>query len=294
MQPTMITCDMRYWRIAPDPRLRGLVSCYWAVDSRPISARMNAHEPTEDLLLPDGWSEIVFNRGCVGFDRWQLGEPGRRQHMGGSYVIGGRSKSVNTHSPDALRLTGVKLDSRFLRALIRTPLNEFRDSTLSLADLGDAQLLALEDSLANARCVETVAGLFDNYFLAAMRDLRRTRNAVDALLARLQQDHGATPIMGWAQSNGVDSRNLERTFCSDVGMTPKQYARVIRFRRHYQALISQDRAKRNLSRHLDGFFDQSHFNREFRHFTGVAPSTKLAGRMTQGMKVADHLLQATA
>jgi len=291
MQPTMITSDMRYWRIAPDPRLRGLVSCYWAVDSLPIDARVQALEPTEDLLIPDGLSEIVFNRGCAGFERWQLGEPDRKQHMGGSYLIGGRSLSVNTYAPEPLHLCGVKLDSRFLRAIIRTPLSEFRDATLPLEDLGDGQLLALEESLGNARCVEAVIGLLDNFFMAAMRDMQRSRNAVDALVAKIQQDHGATPIMGWARSHGVDSRSLERSFCADVGMTPKQYARVVRFRRHYQALIAEGRSKKALSANLDGFFDQSHFNREFRHFTGVAPSTKLAGRMAHGMKVADHLLQ---
>jgi AraC-like DNA-binding protein len=291
MQPTMVTSDMRYWRIAPDPRLRGLVSCYWAVDSQPISARLQALEPTEDLLIPDGLSEIVFNRGCAGFERWQLGRPEDKRRMSGSYLIGGRSHSVNTHAPDSLSLAGVKLDSRFLRALIRVPLSEFRESTLSLVDLGDGQLSALEDSLANARCVETVIGLFDNFFLAAMRDWQRSRTAVDALVARIQQDHGGTPILGWARSNGVDSRSLERAFCANVGMTPKQFARVVRFRRHYQALISGNQPRKALSANLDGFFDQSHFNREFRHFTGVAPGTKLAGRMRQGMKVADHLLE---
>ena len=288
----MITSDMRYWRISPDPRLRGLVSCYWAVDSQPISARLLACEPTEDLLIPDGLSEIVFNRGSDGFDRWQLGRREDRHYMRGSYLIGGRSHSVNTHAPTPLRLAGVKLDSRFLRALIRTPLSEFRESTLPLEDLGDDQLLALEDSLANARCAETAIGLFDNFFLAAMRDWQRSRSAVDALVAKIHQDHGATPILEWARSNGVDSRSLERAFCANVGMTPKQYARVIRFRRHYQALISGERTKKTLSAHLDGFFDQSHFNREFRYFTGVAPSTKLAGRMTQGMQVTDHLIRA--
>jgi AraC-like DNA-binding protein len=290
MQPTMTTCDMRYWRVAPDPRLRGVVSCYWAVDSEPISARIRADEPCEDLLIPDGLSEIVFNRGCVGFDRWQLGEPDRRRLMGGSYVIGGRSRSVNTRADDPLYLAGVKLDSRFLRQIIRTPLSEFRDATLSLRDLGDSQLLALEESVGNARCLEAVIGLLDNFFLAALRDLSSGRNVVDALLERIQRDGGATPIMGWAREAQVDSRSLERSFCASVGMTPKQYARVVRFKRHYQALISSGGKARSLGTHLDGFYDQSHFNREFRHFTGVAPSTKLAGRMTQGMKVADHLL----
>lgn len=286
----MTTSDMRYWRLAPDPRLRGVVSCYWVVDSLPISARIRALEPTEDLLIPDGLSEIVFNRGCAGFERWRLGEPDQRRRMARSYLIGGRSHSVNTHAPTPLQLAGVKLDSRFLRAIIRTPLSEFRESTLPLADLGDAQLLALEDALGAARCVETIVGLLDNFLLAALRDRQRSSSAVDALVARIQRDHGATPIMGWAREAGVDSRSLERGFCAELGMTPKQYARVMRFKRHYHALISG--GKKTLSADLEGYADQSHFNREFRHFTGVAPRTKLAGRMTQGMKVADHLIAA--
>jgi AraC-like DNA-binding protein len=292
MQPTMVTSDMRYWRIAADARLRGVVACYWVVEGLPWDPRVRALEPAHDLLIPDGLSEIVFNRGGGGFDRWKLGDTAGRQRMPGSYLIGGRSHSVNTNAPGPLQLAGVKLDSRFLRAIIRTPLSKFRDATLSLADLGDEQLLALEDAVANSRCVEAIAGLFDNFLLAAMREPRRSRSAVDALIARVQHDHGTTPILGWARHAAVDSRSLERAFCAEVGMTPKQYARVIRFRRHYQAMISTDARSKPLSSNLDGFFDQSHFNREFRHFTGVAPSVKLAGRMTQGMKVADHLLQA--
>jgi AraC-like DNA-binding protein len=292
MQPTMITCDMRYWRIAPDPRLRGMVSCYWAVEGQAISARIRAQEPTEDLLIPDGLSEIVFNRGCVGFDRWKLGARDGSQRMSGSYLIGGRSHSVNTFAEEPLQLAGVKLDARFLRSIIRTPLSEFRESTLSFADLGDSRLLALEESVGNAHRIEDVAGMFDEFFLAAMRDKQRNRDAVDALMARIQQDRGATPILQWAKLAGVDARSLERAFCANVGVAPKQYARVIRFKRHYQALIEHDGAKRSFSANLDGFYDQSHFNREFRHFTGVPPTTKLSGRMTQGMKVSDHLIRA--
>jgi len=284
---------MHYWRIVPDPRLRDVVSCYWAVDGQPVSARMQARERSEDLLIPDGLSEIVFNRGCAGFERWQLGVRERKQLMAHSYIIGGRAQSVNTCTKGSLHLAGVKLDARFLRSIIRTPLSEFRESTLSLADLGDQQLLALEESIGNARCIETVIGLFDNFFLAATRELSRSRSAVDAMIDRIQHDGGATPIMAWARDAGVDSRTLERAFCDSVGMTPKQYARVIRFKRRYQALISADVPKRSLSTDLDGFYDQSHFNREFRHFTGVAPLTRLSGRMTQGMKVADHLLLDT-
>jgi len=280
---------MRYWRIAPDPALRERVQCYWMVEDAAGRNPASHDRHGEDLLIPDGHSEIVMNRGTAGFERWQLGARERSEHMCGSYIIGGRSHSVGTHTEAPLRLAGVKLDSRFLRALIGSPLHEFRDTTLSLRDLGDAALLELEDRVANARGAAEVAALFDEFLLAAQRRLQRTPTAADALLHDIRRDRGATAIMRWVRDARVDSRNLERTFCAATGMMPKQYARVIRFKRAYHAVIAPSR--RPLTA-IEGFYDQSHFNREFRHFTGVAPGARLAGAMAATTQIADHLLQA--
>ncbi len=291
MHPTLVSEDMRYWCIAPDPRLRGHVLCYWLVEEAPPRPRERfAHG--EDLLIPDGYSEIVFNRDTTGFERWRLGARERGVHMRGSYLIGGRSHSVATHASAAVKLAGVKLESRFLRALIGCPLHEFRDATLSLRDLGDAGLLELEEKIAVAGATSAVASLLDGFLLQAMRRLRSESSAADALLRKIHRDRGTTSIMQWARDARVDSRNLERSFCSATGMTPKQYARVIRFKRAYSALLAPDTPRRSLSAALDGFYDQSHFNREFRLFTGMAPGAKLAARLPQTMHITDHLLQS--
>jgi AraC-like DNA-binding protein len=285
VQPTLLTTEMRYWRLAPDPRLRAHIACYWVMDGARASV------PGEELMLPDGLSEIVFSRTAGGFDRWKLGEREMARSMDRSYVIGGRSHTVGTRSDVALRLAGVKLDPRFLRALLRTPLSEFRDSTLTLTELGAPSLLELEDVVANARSVADVAALLDRHFLLALPELAPARSATDALLQRIHHDGGATSILRWARVTGVDIRHLERGFCAAIGMTPKQYARVIRFKRAYRALIGSG-SSTPLSAQLEGFYDQSHFNREFRHFTGTSPGAKLAGRTTHGTLVADHLLEA--
>jgi len=280
---------MRYWRIAPDPRLSEHVLCYWMVeDVARESAPRFRHG--EDLLLPDGYSEIVFNRGSAGFERWQLGAHAASEHMRGSYVIGGRSHSVGTRTSAPLRLAGVKLDPRFLREIIGMPLHEFRDSTVSLRDLGHAGLEKLEDRIAETSCAKTTAALLDGFFLSALRRAQGQATPADALLRRINRDRGSTPIMHWARDASVDARSLERAFCAATGMTPKQYARVIRFKRAYHSLLAATR--RPLTSALDGFYDQSHFNREFRHFTGVAPSVRLADSMHQTTNITDHLLQA--
>jgi AraC-like DNA-binding protein len=287
VQPTLVTTDMRYWRIAADPRLRAHVSCYWVMDGARSSV------PSEELMLPDGFSEIVFTRMSGGFERWKLGERERAQHMTRSYLLGGRSHTVGTRSDVALKLAGAKLDSRFLRAAIGTPLSEFRDSTVALADLGDRRLLELEDFIASSTTPETIAAALDRYFLGVLREYAPRRRASDALLRRIQIDHGTTSILRWARDARVDARHLERGFCAATGMTPKQFARVIRFKRAYRDLVARGRTAA-AGTPLDGFYDQSHFNREFRYFTGVAPGVKLGGRMTQGTLVADHLLEVDA
>lgn len=276
---------MRYWRIAPDPRLRPWVQCYWVMDGD------KPPEPTKELLIPDGLSEIVFNRSGTGFDRWKLGEAGHVTHMKGSYVIGGRSHSVDTLSSCAMKLAGVKLDSRYLRALIRVPLNEFRDRTLSIAEVAPRRLRELDDAIANAASVESIATLLDRYLLAESRELPAPGTSTDALVHRIHRDHGNTPILRWAREERIDTRGLERRFCAATGMTPKQYARVIRFKRAYRRLLEVARTT-PLSAQLDGYYDQSHFNREFRHFTGMAPQSKVFGRTPAPMIVSDHLLRA--
>jgi AraC-like DNA-binding protein len=183
----------------------------------------------------------------------------------------------------------VKLDPRVLRAMIRTDLSEFRDETLRLSDLGSTPLLELEDAAANLRTAEDIIALLDEFFLETLRGPVPSRDAVDALRRRIHQDRGSTSIMRWASDARVDARRLERGFCAATGMTPKQYARVIRFKRTYREIIARGNAA-PLTAHLEGFYDQSHFNREFRHFTGVAPTVKLAGKSESSTTVSDHLI----
>lgn len=278
---------MRYWRLRPDARLAPWIRCYWWVES------VKGHEiagPVEppDLLIPDGHSEIVF-RMAGEFMRWQLGEPGKRARMDRSYVIGGRSKSVLTHTPGGLRLAGVKLDPRALRALIGRPLTDFRDNTVACVDLGCRALLDLEDEIANLESVERLPKILDRFFLRWLGGLIQDDSAIELLLARIRATRGAQPILEWVRDQRIDARTLERRFVARVGMTPKQFARVERFKHAYR-LLSQYRPGERRA-HLDAYYDESHFDREFRGFMGTSPTSWLNRRAGFTTIIGDHLLE---
>jgi len=220
------------------------------------------------------------------FTRWRVDAPGQRAQMRTSYVIGGRSHSVLTHTPGGLRLAGVKMDPRALHTLLKMPLTEFRDTTLACADLGCQGLLDLEDEVAGLTSVDRLAIVFDRFFLRRMAV--NEEPSIARLLQRIRATQGAQSIMEWARDHAVDPRTLERRFLGRMGMTPKQYARILRFKNAYHLLGMQKPGERRT--YLEPYYDESHFNREFRHFLGTSPMSWLNEAARFRTTIADHLL----
>jgi AraC-like DNA-binding protein len=79
---------------------------------------------------------------------------------------------------------------------------------------------------------------------------------------------------------GMSARRFIAAFRDQVGLTPKLACRLGRFRRVIAALgptapVDWTRLA------LDcGYFDQAHFNHEFREFAGVSPGEYLRDRTT--------------
>jgi hypothetical protein len=97
----------------------------------------------------------------------------RSDAHGSSYLIGGRSHSVLTRNLGAVRLAGAKLDSRLLRAVIGIPLNEFRDSTLTLSEINARPLLDLDESVQGMHSPEYIKAELDRIFMGSWRRAAR-------------------------------------------------------------------------------------------------------------------------
>ena len=289
MKPTLERADLRYWRIDPDPRLRPHIVCYF-VALPGIAGAASGVAPEAELLLPDGYSEMVFSLANC-FERYAVGETKSREEVRASYLIGGRSHSVLTRALGDLRLIGVKLESHVLRNIIRTPLSEFRDATLSLRDLNDTALLDLEDELANTDCVERIASHLDLFFLQRRASLLCADTAVTRLIHCIRTRAGNVRIREWLRVLNADPRYFERRFCAWTGMTPKRFARIARFNRSYGHLIQGEASHGALGLHLSDYYDQSHFHRDFKYFTGMSPATKLNVAKKPGMEITEHLLE---
>jgi AraC-like DNA-binding protein len=136
--------------------------------------------------------------------------------------------------------------------------------------------------------------------VAEMRDRLRTADswpgrfaAVDAALRRLVAAHradvhpdvarvfrrlvatgGDVPIAALADEVGWSARHLTNRFHAEVGLRPKEAARVVRFDRVRRRIVPGVRLAEVAAE--AGYFDQSHLVRDFHAFAGCSPSRWLA------------------
>lgn len=75
----------------------------------------------------------------------------------------------------------------------------------------------------------------------------------------------------------VGKRQLQRVFQDNIGVSPKTYGRIVRFKSAYDFVLrNPDVTWTEISHHF-GYSDQSHFIRDFKEFTGENPTSFLSG-----------------
>jgi AraC-like DNA-binding protein len=105
---------------------------------------------------------------------------------------------------------------------------------------------------------------------------------VERALKLLGGCQGDLRIVRLSEQLGISEGHLIRSFNHRIGVTPKRYARILRFHRliglvqragpvHWAALASEL-----------GYTDQAHLIKEFRGFTGITPGQFLAVQSPDG------------
>jgi AraC-like DNA-binding protein len=150
-------------------------------------------------------------------------------------------------------------------AFLRIPLAEITDTRVALGDLWkdwDDGLLENSSALVSRLEQELLRRL----------DPERDRR-VAAAVAMICSNAAEVRIDDVAQRVGISRQHLARQFRYHVGVSPKMFARVMRFRALLSAIDLQENVDWCDAAVSHGYYDQSHLINEFRALAGIAPSS---------------------
>ena len=248
----------------PDAAVAALVDCFWVVED-------DDPTPRERKIIPDGFPELVFHYG----DPYEIQIANEWERQPRCLAAGQISRFFFLRNTGRSAMIGVKLQPWALAQLTGLRMDAYTD-----------RVVALEEVCAEAACLESAAlregGMHGRIaaLTAALRRLQPAAAPPDAVLRSIRlilESQGTLPMAEVCARTGIGERSLERAFARFVGLTPKFYSRVVRFSAIFRAANGEGPSLSDLSLHA-GYYDQPHFHRNFKAFTGENPSEYAFGQ----------------
>ena len=97
------------------------------------------------------------------------------------------------------------------------------------------------------------------------------QNIVEQVAVKILSQKGDGKISDIVKEYEYSEKWIQTKFKKATGLTPKQFAKIIQFRDSVDKIAYQDDSLTSIG-YEAGFNDQSHFIKNFRHFTGTSPS----------------------
>ncbi|MDM1406741.1 helix-turn-helix domain-containing protein [Myroides sp. DF42-4-2] len=245
---------MRYQEIKPIPALKEYIRYFWVLESGEQQGER------QFKVLPDGIPALIYQ------DSPNLFRDEREVVTPQLYVYGAFTTYTNQVITGPFRLIGAYFEPTALKAIFKVDAFELTNQNIPLDDLVSTSLL---ERLGYAKTVEEKISLLSHFVVDQIQAVQYENQKAKYASILLQQGESLSEIQRKMQ---LSERTLERLIKQHIGMSPKQFSRIIRFQSGLALLRTREFDTLTSLVYEQEYFDQSHYIREFKTFTGNNPT----------------------
>lgn len=242
---------MTYREFAAPPYLTSMVEAIWYFENPQPQAEGKR-------VLPDCCVDLIFDLTGKQEPRW----------------VGTMTRALIVPQDHPGEILGIRFRPGFAALVMGKAVAVAADTVIGVSGLGQKSIAVLGEKLTEtpdssvqlAMVANWLAGIFMVPSAAFPRGLR--------FLNTLDAGGWEYPVSGWAENLGVGTRQLERVIRGLVGVTPAEFRSLLRFRNALNILRRTGQASVKTAL-VSGYFDQPHFIRDFKRFSGLTPGQYL-------------------
>lgn len=255
---------MQYSEFRPQGILKNYIQCYFVCGSDTTIF-------TQDKVFASGHVEIMFNLGTSGFQQIRAGgllkQPGiqlwGQTIQPFTFATGGRHEML-----------GIRFFPHTAAFFFEESIAEFNNQLIDFAEIGGKAALLLHSKLMETARLDRRIELVEEFLLFRLSLLERKLDKaalVNSIMRELTKDDFFENISAIASRYGVSSRYLQQVFLKYSGLSPHLFSKIARFQKSLHMVVEKDIPLTTIA-HECGYFDQSHFIKDFKFFTGSVPS----------------------
>jgi AraC-like DNA-binding protein len=253
----------------PHPALAGLVRSYCGWEEHTVAPLWRIEPPGPDLPLIILFGAPVLARAT---------ERDQAVREVGSFVAGLYDRHTLVGS--AGRMAGIQANFTPLgaRLLLGQPLESFANRMIEIADVWGREADRITTEFATLPTWAARFDCLDRFVLGKIAAASRPHAALVWSVEALLATGGQVRVEALARRAGWSRRHFGQTMRHEFGLGPKTLARVLRLGRAVEALKAHGESGLAEIAAACGYYDQAHFTRDFREFTGTTPAA-FAGRL---------------
>ena len=173
----------------------------------------------------------------------------------------------------ATETIGIEFSPQGAYRFFHFTLNEIQNQIYSLNDLLGNIGTQLIEQINNTTSVQQKIALLHQYLLKQL-SLQKEDSLFEYCIEKITASKGRITVKELEKKTGYSNRWLNMKFNDKLGVSPKNLSSIIRFKQYYQAFISGNEKSFFRNDFYELYYDQSHFIKDFKRFTGLPP-TKL-------------------
>lgn len=148
-------------------------------------------------------------------------------------------------------------------------LNEIKNTVCAFTDVLGKDAHEMEEQINSVGQVDLKIAIIQKFLIRKLR--QENADAIfDHCVQKIVSSNGKVTIRQLEKDTGFSSRWLSCKFNEKLGISPKNIASIIRFQQMYTVLTRKE-PKFHDKAYYDLYFDQSHFIKDFKRFTGLTP-----------------------
>ena len=246
-------------------QLKPYISSFWVYESASGVPATDAR-----IIVPNGTAKIL-----IPLKNPLIATIGRKTMMAKEHHIhlAGLNEKPTKITGDAKQTVtlGMQLTPKGLYRFFNLSMHETTDQLFTFEDIFGAWGARLQYMLANIESVQEKISSLQYALTYLLNKNTKDYLLLDHAIDVINESHGMASIKELEKQTGYSKRYLDMLFKEHVGVSPKRLASIARFQIFYQ-LWAKGKSKTFFKDNLyTYYYDQSHFIKEFKRFTGFTP-----------------------
>jgi AraC-like DNA-binding protein len=156
----------------------------------------------------------------------------------------------------------------------RNPIADFTNYATNLGDVFSNEIYDLYDKLMHCFTIADKVKELDDFLVKKLRDnedqYRKTVLTAD-ICRTIFEDGEKFDGFDLSQKYGLSERYIQKLFLENVGISPASLFSITRFNKALNLVLASKMSLTSVAYDC-GYYDQAHFIKEFKKFTGIKPS----------------------